>query len=48
MARTHRYVSNNKPRHRNAIPYKRSNNPIILVDDFDYPMAIERTKRRKA
>lgn len=46
MSRTYRRVAQ-KPRHKNAIPYKRSN-PIIRMDIGDYEVTIERDNRRKA
>lgn len=48
MSRTYRKVFTVKPRHKNAIPYKRSNN-ILFKGDFDgVEVTIERDNRRKA
>jgi hypothetical protein len=46
MSRTYRKAFT-KPRHANAIPYKR-NNPILRMDIGEYEVTIERDNRRKA
>ena len=46
MSRTYRRVAQ-KPRHANAIPYKRSH-PVIHMNIGDYEVTIEEDIRRKA
>ena len=48
MARTHRAVYTN-PRHKNAIPYKRTPRQILFKGEIgDVEITIEKDNRRKA